>query len=221
MFKKKIQYYADLSPSERIPEIIKEFIFPELEKIGFKILKSGLLIKREKNGFIQEIWFSKSKWNTGNEICEIEPHFSVTRKNYIKWYKDFYKTDLNADIVLSNSAYYIEGWDLKTFDGSKYDFAKHDNQILVDLIVNNILDKGLVFLDTLSDNDTLTKYLMNDERYYKAPMMIDLKFMVNDYENAKKISDWFWDYKNKSDDDFMESTIIEMIKRQEILNNMA
>lgn len=221
MFKKKTQYYTDLSPFERIPKIIKEFIFPNLENYGFKISASGLSIKREKDGFIQEIWFSKSKWNNGNEICEIEPNFSVTRKKYKKWYKDYYKTDLKTDIVLTNSAQYIDGWDLKSLDGYKYDFAKHDNKKLVDLILKNTIDKGFVLLDSLSNIDSLTTILMKDEKYFKAPMMIDFQFMREDYHKAKIISDWFWDYKNKSNDDFMETTISEMIDRREIINNMA
>ena len=60
MFRTKKYIYSELSPPERIPKIIREFIYPVLESHEFKILKSGLTIKRERNGFVQEIWFSKS-----------------------------------------------------------------------------------------------------------------------------------------------------------------
>jgi len=221
MKKMKKQYYSNLSPSERIPKIIAEYIFPELEKIGFKMLKSGLSIKRDKNEFIQEIWFSKSKWNYGTVICEIEPHFTVTAKKYKRWHKSFYERDLLSDVVLSDSAKYVDGWDLKSLDGNMYDFAKFDNDELIDLLLRNIFAYGLKYLDSLSDIDSLTDYLIKEERYFKAPMMIDFQLMQHDYQKAKMISDWFWDYKNKSDDDFLDSTIEEMTERKRIINNLA
>ncbi|WP_303920653.1 hypothetical protein [Draconibacterium sediminis] len=215
MVKKKKQYYSDLAPSERIQKIIKEFIFPELENLGFKLLKSGLSIKRDKDGFVQEIWFSKSKWNTGNEICEIEPHFSVTNKNYKKWYKNYYQKDLKTNIILADSAKYIDGWDLDSLDGYKYDFAKHDNQILIDLILKGIKDCGLKYLDTLCDVNSMTEYLMTNKRYFKAPMMIDFQLMNKDYKKAKLVSEWFWNYRNNSGEDFMVETINDMNEREE------
>jgi len=213
LFKKTNQLYPELSPTERIPKIIKECIFPPLKKEGFKILKSGLSIKRTQASFQQEIWFSKSKWNIENDICAFTPHFTVTLKNYKKWHNSEFGEPPINDVLESHTAHYIHGWNGDLFDNDDYDLAKDDNERIVELLNENILTQGIPFLEQLSNYKSATKYLMDSERYYLAPKMIDICIINEDFQLANVVGNWFRNYERTGESEFKESTLKEMDQR--------
>lgn len=182
-----------------------EFVFPSSEKEGFKILKSGLSIKRTVRIFNQEIWFSKSKWNNENEICAFTPNFSVSIKGYDKWHKSQYG---------GNSANYIESWNPELFDDNDYDLAKDDNKRIVELLNQNIENVGIPYLTTLSKYDSAVEHLIESERYYLAPKMIDICIINEDLQAANNILIWFRNYERADESKFMESTLNDMNQRE-------
>ena len=219
IFDKKSQFYPNLSPAERIPKVIKEYIYPTLEKEGFKILKTELSIKREVNNlFVQEIWFSKSKWNVDNEICAFTPHFSVSIKGYNRWHTKQYGEKPLNEILDGRAANYIDGWSKEFFDGNDYDLAKDDHNHIVQIINHNISKSGLPFLDTLADYLSAVDFLIREERYFKAPAMIDICLMNDDLEKAREIFNWFRKYEKTGESEFMEATLHDMQRREKIIN---
>lgn len=217
--KTKTQLYPDLSPTDRIPRIIQEFVFPSLEEKGFKILKSGLSIRRIVDTYQQEIWFSKSKWNVANEICAFTPHFSVKIKNYKKWHlREYGERPLN-DFLEGHAANYIDGWNTDLFDCDEYDLSRDNNLQIIKLLNQNIVNCGIPFLEQFSNYKSAFEYLMKSERYYIAPKMIDLCFMQKDFVMAKEIVNSFRNYKQTGESDFMESTLKEMSQRESKLKH--
>lgn len=212
LFKKTNQLYPEFSPTERIPKIIEEFIFPPLEKKGFKILKSGLSIKRTIDIFQQEIWFSKSKWNIENEICAFTPHFTVTLKNYKKWHLSEYGEQPMNDVLESHTANYIDGWNKELFDGNNYDLAKDDNMRIVELLNKNTANHGLAFLEHLTNYESAVEHLMKSERFYLAPKMIDICLINEDFQTANDVLSWFRNYERTGESEFMESTLNDMVQ---------
>ncbi|MFT7150529.1 MAG: hypothetical protein ACI82Q_002395, partial [Nonlabens sp.] len=206
--------YPDFNPTERIPKVIAEFIFPQLEKEGFNLLKSGLSIKRTKDIFKQDIWFSKSKWNIENEICAFTPQFTVTLKNYKKWHKSEYKSEPLNDVLESHAANYITGWSDELFDNDNYDLAKDDNRRIVELVNKNIANHGLPFFEHLSNYKLAVEHLMNSESFYLAPKMIDICIINEDFRKADSIAKWFRNYEQTGESEFMESTLNEMDQRE-------
>tara|TARA_B100001245_G_C22745061_1_gene361066 strand:- start:63 stop:734 length:672 start_codon:yes stop_codon:yes gene_type:complete len=214
LFKKTIQHYPKLGPTERIPKIIEEFIYPPLEKKDFKILKSGLSIKRTIDIFQQEIWFSKSKWNIENEICAFTPHFTVTLKNYKKWHLSEYGEQPMNDVLESHAANYINSWNKELFDNDDYNLAKDDNSRIVQLLNENIANYGLPFLERLSNYESAVEHLMKSERFYLAPKMIDICIIKEDFQTANDVLSWFRNYERTGKSEFMESTLKDMNQRE-------
>ena len=220
LFKKTNQLYSELSPTERIPKVIEAFIFPPLKNKGFKMLKSGLSIRRTTDIFQQEIWFSKSKWNIENKICAFTPHFTVTLKNYKKWHMSEYGKPPMNDVLESHSANYIEGWNKELFDSDDYDLAKDDNEHIVRLLNENIANYGLPFLERLSNYKSAVEHLMTAECYYLAPKMIDICIIHEDFRAANDVLNWFKDYEQTGESEFMESTLNDINQRERKLTGV-
>ena len=216
-FRKRNQLYPNLNPTERIPAVIREYVFPELEHIGFRIMKSGLSIKNEENQFRQEIWFSKSKWNIGNEICSFTPHFAVPISSYNKWHEKQYGEKPLNDVLEAHAANYIDGWQDDLFDGNDYDLAKDDNHRIVELLLENITKSGLRFLAARSNHSTAVDFLVKKEHYFIAPKMIDICLMHEDIKLANEVLTWFRNYERRGKSDFMESTLSDMNHRENLL----
>ena len=214
------QLFAEMNPTERIPKVIKEFIFPSLEKKGFRILKSGLSIKRTVGIFNQEIWFSKSKWNIENEICAFTPQFNVTLNNYKRWHLLEYGLEPTNVLLESHAANYIDGWNTELFDNDNYDLAKDDNYSIVELVRANILNYGLPLLEQLSHYKSASVHLMTCERYFLAPKIIDICIINKDIGMAKRVLDWFRNYQQRQESEFMDSTLNDMELREIRINSL-
>jgi len=217
--KKNNQLFPELRPTERILRIIAEYVFPPLEKEGFKLLKSGY-IKREVNQYIQEIRFSRSKWNTGNEICAFTPNFTVIIKNYKKWHEFKYDELPLNDVLYSLTAKYLKDWNRELYEYDSYDFAKDDNYRIIELLNGNISKCGLPFFNKLSNYQTAVQLLVASEHYYIAPKMIDICLMNEDYKLANEVVKWFRDYEKTERSEFMESTLAGMSNREKKIKEL-
>src|ERR1035437_4262904 len=122
--------FTDLKAGDRIDKVIETYIFPDLEKLGFKLSKSKpLKITRSINDFEQEIFFQKCKDN-GTELVAFLPHFSVRCKTYKKWHKNKYGIETRYkkedDLILGYKAHAhdIPGWTNDYFGALWYDLTK-------------------------------------------------------------------------------------------------
>lgn len=212
--------YPELKSGDRIYKIIQEYIFPDLEKIGFKLSKSPLAITRKVGEYEQTIYFSKNKNNYNNEVVAFFPQFQVTSKAYVKWCKDRYGVEpINENIMIS-SPDYITNWNHDYFFGGYYNFAKDDNVAIVKAIKENIDKIGLPYLDTFCDNQSAINYILESNReFHLAPMLFDFAVMLGDKLQAEKILKWHFDFKNKFTDSLREDTLRDVANRQKALDN--
>lgn len=216
------QLYTDLKPGDRIFKIIHKFIRPDLEKIGFKMSKSQLYLKRTLPDFEQHISFSKNKWNQGNTVVSFDPQFLVTSRTYKKWHKKKYNTDRDSgDIIGGNRAYYVPNWTNEYFKDWWYDLAKDDNYEIIKVLKANIENSGLPYLDTLSNWQTAIAFIKSEGRYYNAPMLYDFSQILNDKKQAAEILDWFDTAKRNRDLNFSETILKDIEIRRTELNNWA
>ena len=211
--------FPELKSSERIYKIINSYIFPELENLGFKMSKSSLSIYRKIGEFKQEIYFSKNKYNNGYDEVSFEPQFNITSTQYIKWHKSIYGLEPLNNIILYESANYLNNWNKKYFIDRWYNLAIDNNQEIIKYLSQNIDQIGLPFLDMATDKNKIINYVIENSFYYKAPMIFDFAFTLNKKELAIFILDWFNKYKTENKAEFMDDTLINLKKRTELLNN--
>jgi hypothetical protein len=219
LLKKDTYLFPDLKPGDRIYKIISEYIFPDLEKIGFKISKTPLTMRRKVGDVEQEIYFQKNRNNSGKYVVAFLPHFTVTSKWYVEWCIEKYNAAPLNEYIIGTSAAYIPNWDKKYFN-FWYDLAKHDNLEIANALKNNINKHGLPYLDIFSDKQKTINYILGTGFYhYMAPMLFDFAFMLNDKQQAKKILNWFTEYQNSTNGRFQDFTIRDILDRQDAFNN--
>ncbi len=220
--KEMTSLFPDLKPGDRIYKVIKTYIFPDLEQMGFKMTKSPLTINRTIGDFEQQISFQKNKWNGGKVVVAFSPSFSVNLTTYEKWHIDRYGTmPLNTTIGF-NRAEYIQKWGKKYFNDGWYDLAKIDNTQIVKTLKANILKSGLPYLNALSDLKGAIAYTMGQNSYYyKTPMLFDFALMLNEKRQAEEILNWFNNFKESSGRIFGEDTLREVEIRQQLFNIWA
>ncbi len=221
IFKSDKYLFPDLKPGERIYKVIETFIYPDLQKIGFKMNKSSLSINRKVGDFKQVIYFAKNKYNSGNEVVSFDPHFSVTSRFYVKWHKKNYGVEPINDSIYGSRAHYLPNWNHEYFNDWWYDLAIDNNKEIVKVLKSNIENNGVPYLNILSDKRSAIDFIMSKSKYYKAPMLIDFAFMLEDKMLAEKILTWFSEYANSTDNELNERILNDISIRTELINNWA
>lgn len=202
LFKKIIgsrtELYPELKPADRIRKVIELHIFPELENLGFKMLKCTLSITRNLGDFKQEIYFPKSKWNQGRDSVEFDLIFNITFPKYSNWHLNNYGFEPENIGVAGDRACYIKNWNMDLFSNHWYNLGKDDNQTIVELVKSNILIAGLEYFDSYSTmENTINTTINSNSYYYRFPILYDFTYLMNDKELAKRVLNWFEDYEKK------------------------
>lgn len=216
---KNIELFPELKPNDRIRKIMEENILPDLEKLGFKMEKSSLTISRENKNFRQEIYFSKNKYNSGNDIVKFDILLDVSYPRYKKWHLNQYGFEpLNIGIRGSRVSY-IKNWTKDYYNDSWYNLAEDDNLKIVQTIKSNILNAGMNFFNQYADKQKVIDSILDSNMFYSlAPLIFDFAFMLNKKTEAEKILDWFENYKSKEADGFFQDETIKDIEiRKDLL----
>jgi hypothetical protein len=182
--------YPELSPRERIPKIVNEFFYPHFEKERFKILKSGLTIKRECGGLVHEIQIFKNHRNCSGGVCAFEIWASIYSPTYNKWYKSIFNEKLlNTKLIATK----IESLPNSKIDPieSDFDFELYDNQKLIDEIVTNINDSIIPFFNKHQTIDNVIETIESEKEYHKIATLLDLCELKDDEIKANKLIKWF------------------------------
>lgn len=193
--------YPELSPKPRFFNILTSHILPELEKDGFKLLKSGPSLKRVENGFEWLVEFDGRKYNVDNFICRFNPYFSVRNSHYRKYLKNhpvIKGTHGHLGNIGTTSG--IRHWDKQLFslgDSEAYflednDFAKHDNLQLVEEMIQNIRTVGVPYFEMMSDFDGIRHFYGQTKQLVYAPMMVDMCYVLKREEELPSLFDWYY-----------------------------
>ena len=214
--RKKLTYLnEDLKPSERIRNLLQEYILPELTPFGFKFNNSDLTFTRQYGDFENTISFQKNKWNKGNEVCAFKPIVGVQSKILGSYYSKL-RGDKSSPIGLCGEydVTNIKDWNIKYFDGY-YDLAKVDNLELIKILKENILNAGLNYLDQFKNySDVVSYYYEAKTKYFLAPYLFDLCFLNNDKECAEAVLKWFIEFERSTTKELPETLTIEMRERE-------
>ena len=223
IFKKKktIEFlYSDLKPNDRIRKILTEFILPELEPIGFKLLKSELTFKRDIGDFQHTIYFQKTKWNSGNEVCKFMPHLAI-KSNSLKKYYAKNGSKVSGDLTIHNrQAEYLECWNKEMLENGWYDLVNYDNNKVVESLRDNLLNCGMEFFKHSESETGIVDYIMSrNSYYYLTPSLFDICKMYNDKEKAAKLLNWFRDFQKNPEKKFDDSILESVTIRETELKN--
>ena len=223
IFKKKktVEFlYSDLKPNDRIRKILTEFILPELEPLGFKLLKSELTFKRDIGDFQHTIYLQKTKWNSGNVVCQFKPHFGIYSNALKKYYaKNGTKVSENP-LIHNRQAEYLECWNHELYENSWYDLVNYDNNKVVELLKNNILNCGMEFFKHSESETGIVDYIMSlNSYYYLTPTLFDICKMYDKREKANELLKWFRNFQKNPEKKFSEDILESVTKREIELKN--
>ena len=220
LFNRKRYLYPELKPKSRFIKTLETHVLPEMEKEGFKLLKSGPSLKKKVDSFEWIVDFNASKWNSGNIVCIYNPYYTVKNVSYRKFLKD------NPSLVHTygepghvGTTYGKQHWDKNIFsldDKKAYflednDFAKYDNYELVDQMLKNIREVGMPYFQMMSQFVGIKKFHIPLELRADAPKLFDLSYVLDKKEEAKNILDWYY----SSNSDCADWVELEMQKRKE------
>ncbi len=190
------QLFPELKPKDRIRRIILEYILPNLEKKGFKLLKSELILKRDLGDFQQEIFFKTSRRNSRDLCIKFDPHFFVKSKEYSKWYKKTYKEKIPNDYRISNSTLWASGndipnWGKTLYSYSWYDLLERDNFEIIQEINEKIEKVAIPYMNKHSEWNSAINMIMKRNSFTDTAMILDFCEMQNNIEKANEISHWY------------------------------
>ncbi|MGS2727152.1 hypothetical protein ACU8DI_11135 [Psychroserpens sp. BH13MA-6] len=214
--KKKIEFlYPDLKPGDRIRKILSEFVLPELEPFGFKLLASELTFKRDIGDYQHIIYFQKTRMNSGNIVCKFMPHLSIESNGLKNYYKENGVKFSGKLIIHTRSAQYLECWNKELLDYGWYDLVNYNNFKVVESLKNNLLNCGIEFFKHSESETGIVDYIMSLNSYYPvAPTLFDLCKMYNKKNKAKEVLSWFKNFQKNTDTTF-DNTILESITKRE------
>lgn len=219
--KKSIEFlYSELKPNDRIRTILTEFILPELEPLGFKLLKSELTFKRDIGDFQHTIYFQKTKWNSGNEVCKFKPHLGIY-SNALKKYYAKNGTEISENPLIHNrQAEYLECWNHELYENSWYDLVNYDNNKVVELLKYNLLNCGMEFFKHSESQTGMVDYIMSlNSYYYLTPTLFDICKMYDKKEKANELLKWFRNFQKNPEKKFSEDILESVTERENELKN--
>lgn len=211
-------FYPELPPNDRIRKVIEVYIYPNLKPLGFRMLKSKLIIKRDLGDFSQEIFFKTSRKNSSDLCIKFHPHFFVKNNFYSKWYKTQYDENIPNDYRISNNTLWVSGNNIpnwgETFNSySWYDLLVRDNQVIVDELNHKIINVALPYMNLHSNINSAIDMILNNNLVVKTSMILDFCEMTNNKSKALKIKNWYLNKTDNSKVNLDKEVKIEIEKR--------
>ncbi|WP_282022709.1 hypothetical protein [Priestia flexa] len=137
-------------------ELLKFYIEKELVKIseplGFKYAKSGPKFPRRTGAFTLSFTFHISKYSSEKE-CIFWTEWGVSSKDYKKWYKKTWDTNLMNDVIVGSSDWNIPGWLESDYDHVVLYNNESDRQEFKKFI-SNVLNVGIPYYEQIVDWNT-------------------------------------------------------------------
>jgi hypothetical protein len=184
------EIYPELSPKVRIPKIVSEFLYPHFEKEGFRILKSGLTIKRECGDLVHEVEIFKNKRNCSGGVCTFEIWVSIYSPVYKKWYKTIFGEKLLNTKLIATKVELLPNSKIDPIE-CDFDFELYDNGKLVDEIITSINGSIHPFFNDHQTVDNVIETIKSEREYHKISTLLDLCELKGDKIKAKALIKWF------------------------------
>ncbi|MBR9845381.1 MAG: hypothetical protein GYB35_04340 [Algicola sp.] len=218
IFKRKrpIAYlYPELKPGDRIRKILTEFILPELEPLGFRLLSSELTFKRDIGDYQHIIYFQKTRMNYGNVVCKFMPHLSIESTRLKKYYKEIGRNMTGNLNLHTRAAEYLECWNKELLDYGWYDLVNYDNHDVVESLKSNLINCRMAFFKHSETETGIVDYIMSLNSYYPvAPTLFDICKIYNNKEKAEEVINWFRDFQMNTDKGF-DDVILQAVADKE------
>lgn len=173
-----------MKPKELLKFYIEKELVGILEPLGFKYAKSGLKFSRRTEPFTLSFTFHISKYSSEKE-CIFWIEWVVSSKDYKKWYKKTWDTNLINDVIVGSSDWNIPGWLEGNHDHVVLYNNKSDRQEFKGLIYN-VLSVGIPYYEQIVDWNTAASLAL------QAPLLFyekvcDFYMMANEREKARDV----------------------------------
>lgn len=218
IFRSNKELFPELKPGDRIRKVVECYIFPDLEKLGFKMHKSTLSITRKVGDFKQEIHFQKNKYNQGNETVGFSLIFNVSFPKYMKWHLKNYDIEPRNDGIAGTTVWGMKGWSKDFSSSSWYDLAAENNIKMIKAVKHNILNVGLDYFDSYSTKEKAIETTLDSGSHQaRCPLLFDLALILNNKDLGETILVWFDNSISKEKIIFSEYTLKNVELRKEKL----
>jgi hypothetical protein len=168
-----------LKPRELLLFRIEPKFLPFLEQLGFRFSESQIKLSRNIEGWRQSVSFSLSKWNSEND-CTFWTMWAVNSPEYSKWYQKEWGQKPANNALGGCADWNIPGWTRDPTVHFRLDNSSKDlNE--VDCLIENSLQAGIPYLDTISNwRGAAESLIASGPPYSKAAdfLMIDRKSVV-------------------------------------------
>jgi hypothetical protein len=173
-----------MKPKELLIKLVEDFFVNELQELGFKYYKSKLKFTRISGEFELNIGFSLSKWNK-DDRCEFWTMWSVTSKEYNKWYKEQWGCVPANNAIAGSSEWNIPGWTRNVTNHFVLTNSDNDKNNIIEL-TSNIVNTGIPYYEKIKDWSTAAEYASQRE-IVLYDKVCDFYLISGQEEKAKEI----------------------------------
>ncbi|MFS2173673.1 hypothetical protein [Priestia megaterium] len=176
-----------MKPKELLKFYIENELINILKPLGFTYAKSGPKFSRKTGPFTLSFSFYTSKYSSENH-CIFRTQWSVSSKDYKKWYEKTWGTKLISDVITGSADWNIPNWLEGNHDHVFLSNSDLDNQEFKKF-TQNILNAGIPYYEQITDWSTAADLAL------QAPVIFyeevcDFYMMANQRNKAKQILDY-------------------------------
>jgi hypothetical protein len=188
--------YPEIGVSVRINKIFEDYILPNIEHLGFKLLKSELKLVRNVGDFKQTIYIQKSRRNSADVCIKFNLIFTVEYVKYKKWFENKYNETLTNDFRNNNSTLWgthddIPNWGESLNSVGWYNLLTRDNYEIVKEINDKLVKIAIPYMDKFSNLESAIENNMKGQKFTKTAMMLDFCEIIGNRKTANEIIDWY------------------------------
>lgn len=178
-----------MKPKELLKFYIENELVDILETLGFKYAKSGPKFSRKTGPFNLSFSFSISKYSS-DDHCIFWTTWSISSKEYKKWYKKIWDNELVSDVIIDSSDWNIPNWLESEHD---YDHVVlHNSEVDTKefkRFVHNVLNVGIPYYEQVKDWRTAADLALQAPTVFYGEVC-DFYIMANQRDKAKRILDY-------------------------------
>lgn len=173
-----------MKPKELLKFYIENELVSLLEPLGFKYAKSGPKFSRKTGPFTLSFSFFTSKYSS-EDHCIFWTAWSISSKDYKKWYKKIWDTELVSDVIIGSSDWNIPNWLEGEHDHVVLYNSDVDNQEFKRFI-HNVLNVGIPYYEQVIDWSTAADLALQAPFVFYGDVC-DFYLMANEKKKAKDV----------------------------------
>ena len=191
-----------MKPKDLLKSYIETDLLYLLEPLGFRYANSVPKFSRKTGSFTLSFSFYTSKYSS-EDYCIFWTAWSISSKDYKKWYEKTWDTKLISDVIIGSSDWNIPNWlesdhdhvVLYNSDLDKKEFKR---------FIHNVLNVGIPYYEQVVDWSTAADLALQAPLVFYGDVC-DFYIMANQRDKAREVLKYALD--RATDEDYEELKI--------------